>query len=146
MKAASTDFSVKAPCNGNSYLRSDLVVAVLGLLAMYPSCSFARPALSLTVRVFNFAKVSPQSLSSAEREANQILAAGGLQVVWLDCLQEAQTVQPKALCEMGWSPELPALRLISGQATKQFQDWEFGFATVPVLATVSYEHIASRAL
>jgi predicted aspartyl protease len=146
MKAASTDFGVKAQCNGNSYVRSGFVVAVLGLLAMYPSCSSARPALSLTVRVFNYAHVSPQTVSSAGREANHILAAGGLQVVWLDCLQAAQTVQSKALCEMGWSPELPALRLISGQVTKQFQDLEFGFATVPVLVTVSYEHIASRAL
>ena len=146
MKAASTDFSVKAPCNGNSYLRSDLVVAVLGLLAMFPSYSFARPALSLTVRVFNYAPVSPRTFSSAARYANHILAPAGLQVAWLDCLQKAQTVQSKTLCEMGWSPELPALRLISGQVTKQFQDLEFGFATVPVLVTVSYEHIANRAI
>jgi predicted aspartyl protease len=146
MKAASTDFNVKAQCNGSSYLRSGFVVAVLGLLAMFPSCSFARPALSLTVRVFNYAHVSPQTFSSAARNANHILAAAGLQVAWLDCLQEAQTVQSKTLCEMGWSPELPALRLMSGQVTKQFQDLEFGFATVPVLVTVSYEHIANRAL
>jgi len=146
MKGASTGFSVKAQRIGNSYVRSGFVVAVLGLLAIFPRYTFARPTLSLTVRVFNYAHVSSQMLSSAAREANHILAAAGIQVVRLDCLQEAQSVQSKALCEMGWSPELPALRLISGQVTKQFQDLEFGFATVPVLVTVSYEHIASRAL
>jgi hypothetical protein len=146
MKATSADFGVQAQCNGDCYVRLGFVLAVLGLLAIFPSCSFARPTLSLTVRVFNYAHVSLPTLTSAERDANQILAAAGLQVVWLDCLEKAQAVQSKALCEMGWSPELPSVRLLSGQVTKQFHGFEFGFSSVPVLVTVSYEHIASHAL
>jgi len=96
--------------------------------------------------VFNYAHVSVRTLSSAEREANHILSAAGLQVIWLDCLEESQALQSRALCEMGWGPELPALRLLAGKAPKQFQDLEFGFATVPVVATIRYENIVSRSL
>ena len=141
------DFGFKAQCDGHSYVRLRSAVAALGLLAFSPSCIFARPTPTLTVRVFNYAHVSVRMLSSAEREANHILsAAAGRQVIWLDCLGNAQDLQSRVLCEMGWSPELPALRLLSGQVTKQFQGLEFGFATVPVLATIHYENIVSRSL
>src|SRR5262249_18035865 len=131
---ASSDFGFKAQCSGHSYVPLRSGVAALCLLAFSPSCIFARPTPTLTLRVFNYAQVSLGPLASAERQANYILsAASGLQVIWLDCLGKGQAPQSRVLCEMGWSPELPALRLLSGQATKQFQGLEFGFATVPVL-------------
>jgi hypothetical protein len=141
MKTATTHFSAEEP-----FVRLGFVLAAFGLVAIFPSCSFAGPMPSLTVRVFNYAQVSRPTLASAERDANQILEAAGLQVVWLDCLQKAQAAPSKAVCEMGWSRELPSVRLLSGQVTKQFQDLEFGFSSVPVLATVNYEHIVNRAL
>jgi len=143
---ASSDFGFKAQCSGHSNVRVLSPVAALCLLAFSPSCIFARPTPTLTVRVFNYAQVSVRTLSSAEREADHILSAAGRQVIWLDCLGKAQDLQSRVLCEMGWSPELPALRLLSGQVTKQFQGLEFGFATVPVLATIHYENIVSRSL
>jgi hypothetical protein len=147
MTAATTRFGVKKTQYSSRWsVRCGFVVAVFGLVAIFPRCGFASPTVSLTVRVFNYAEVSPGTLVSAERGANQILAAAGLQVVWLDCLGKGQAVGSKAVCEMGWSPELPSVRLLSGQVTKQFHGLEFGFSSVPVLATVNYEHIASRAL
>ena len=144
---ASSDSGFKAQCSGHSNFRLRSAVAALCLLAFSPSCILARPTPTLTVRVFNYAHVSVRTLSSAEREANYILsAAAGRQVIWLDCLGKAQAPQSRVLCEMGWSPELPALRLLSGQVTKQFQGLEFGFATVPVLATIHYENIVSRSV
>jgi len=145
MKAVTAHLGVtKNRYNSHSIARLGFVVALYGLI--FPSCSFGGSMLSLTVRVFNYAQVSPSTLASAERDANQILAAAGLQAVWLDCLHEAQAVLSKAVCEMGWSPDLPSVRLLSGRVTKQFQDLEFGFSSIPVLATVNYEHIANRAL
>jgi hypothetical protein len=146
MKAVTTFFDVKRTCyNGLSFVRRGSVVAVIGLAAISPNYSLAGTMVSLTVRVFNYAQVSPPTLASAERDANQILAAAGLRVDWLDCLQKAQTVRSKAVCEMGWSPELPSVRLLSGQVAERYQGLEFGFSSVPVLATINYEHIANRA-
>jgi hypothetical protein len=147
MKALTTYFGVKKTRDkGHSGVRPGFVVGLFALMAIFPDCCFAGPMLSLTVRVFNYAPVSPPALAAAERDANQILAAAGVQVVWLDCLQEVQDVRSKAVCEMGWNQELPSVRLLSGQVTKQFQGSEFGFSLVPVLVTVNYEHIANRAL
>ena len=121
-------------------------IAALYIFSIFPGSSVAKPKVSLTVRVFNYAQVPAATISSAERDANNILGAAAVQAVWLDCLAKSVAVDSKALCDKGWSPDLPSVRLLSGQVTKQFQDFEFGFAAVPVLVTVSYEHIERRAI
>jgi hypothetical protein len=130
---------------GNSTFRCYQALAVLCLLSILPASAMARPKFSLIVRVFNYAQVPSATISSAERDANNILASAGVQAVWLDCLAKPLVRDSKALCDKGWSQELPAVRLLSGQVTKQFQDFEFGFAAVPILVTVSYDHIILRA-
>ncbi len=45
----------------------------------------ARPALQITVRVQNYARVPSQTLSRAEMTAGNIFLKAGIETVWLDC-------------------------------------------------------------
>jgi hypothetical protein len=94
--------------------------------------------------VYDYAHVSSRNLVEAEREANKILAAAGVQAIWIDCLKDI-SINSRELCQKGWRPRTPGLRLLPGHVTNQFKDSEFGFANIPVYATVSYEHIVRRA-
>jgi len=124
------------------------VLAALGVLLIVPRSAFAgpEPAVTVTVRLYNYAQVSPAILARAEREASTILDAAGLHAVWVGCLEERASVESMELCQKGWKVEFPSIRVLSGHLTSEFHDFEFGFASIPVFATVNYEHIARRAL
>ena len=127
-----------------SIARLRLVLAALGFVFGFvrPTFSGPKPAASLTVLVYNYAQVSPATLASAEREAFKILGDAGVRIVWVDCLEKLPSSESKELCERGWSAQTPGVRLLSGHVTSMYDDREFGFAAIPVLATVNYERIA----
>jgi hypothetical protein len=93
--------------------------------------------------VYNYAEVPHAILATAEREAFRIFGAAGVRVVWLDCLEQILTNESEEVCQRGWTPQTPGLRLLSGHVTGMYQDSEFGFAAIPVLATVNYKRIAN---
>jgi hypothetical protein len=99
---------------------------------------------SVSVRVYNYVQVPPGTLRLAEREANKILAIAGARVEWLHCL-DARSISSdeKVLCDNDWTPQTPALRLISG--INRLQPREYGYTDIPVLITVYYDKIAHRA-
>ena len=121
-----------------------LVLAALGFVFGFvrPTLSGPKPTASVTVLVYNYAGVSPPTLATAEREAFKILGAARVRVVWVHCLEKLPSSESKELCQRGWTPQTPGLRLLSGHVTGMYQVSEFGFAAIPVLATVNYKRIA----
>src|SRR5215467_6299922 len=90
------------------------LVCRVALVAFIGFAAFLEPAYAfssaiLTVRVYNYARVSPAVLVSAEREANRILNKSGSPIVWLDCLQPGLSSGDKVLCDSGWSADLPSV-------------------------------------
>jgi hypothetical protein len=146
MKATTTDrqLGFRANHRNRSMVRLSLVLATLGSVFGFvrPTLSEPQPAASLTVLVYNYAEVSPAILASAEREAFKILRDAGVRVVWVDCLEKLPSSKSKELCQRGWSAQTPGVRLLSGRVTSMYKNREFGFAAIPVLATVNYERIA----
>jgi hypothetical protein len=128
-------------------LRLSLVFAMLSVFLPFSESAFAgpEPTPTVNIRLYNYAHVSPPILIAAEREADKILGAADVHPVWADCLEKETSVERNELCDRGWGADTPSVRLLSGHVTKQFQDFEFGFAAIPVLATVSYDHVARRA-
>src|SRR5262249_37511695 len=116
-------------------------VAVLSFLSIFPGLAFASAQPTATVRLYNFVQASPATIASAEREAATILAAAGVQVAWIDCLEKNLAIGSRKFCDKGWRAEIPSMRLLPGHVTSQFQDLEFGFASIPAYAAVSYAHI-----
>ena len=146
MKATTAypQLAFRANQRNRSLARLSLVLAALGFVFGFvrPTLSGTKPAASLTVLVYNYAEVSPATLGSAEREAFKILGDAGVRVLWVDCLEKFPAIESKELCQRGWSAQTPGVRLLSGHVTSMYEDREFGFAAIPVLATVNYERIA----
>src|SRR5262249_48328918 len=65
---------------------------------------------------------------------------------WIDCLEKNLAIGSRKFCDKGWRAEIPSMRLLPGHGTSQFQDFEFGFASIPAYAVVSYAHIEQRAI
>ena len=147
MKATTTDRKLGFRPNQHNcaVARLSLVLLALGFVFAFvrPTLSGPKPAASVTVLVYNYAEVSPATLATAEREAFKILGAAGVRVVWVDCLQKPPSSESEELCQRGWSAQTPGVRLLSGHVTRMYKDREFGFAAIPVLATVNYERIAA---
>lgn len=66
-----------------------------------------------------------------------------MRVVWVHCLEKLPSSDSKELCQRGRSAQTPGLRLLSGHVTGMYEDRQFSFAAIPVLATVNYESIAA---
>jgi hypothetical protein len=147
MKVAATDRQLGFRANQRNRFpaRLNLVLAALDFVFGFvrPTLSESKPAASVTVLVYNYAKVSPAILARAEREAFKILSAAGVRVVWVDCLEKPPGIESKEACQRGWSAQTPGVRLLSGHVTRMYEDREFGFAAIPVLATVNYKRIAA---
>jgi hypothetical protein len=131
--------------------RLGLVVApvVAGLIA---AAIPAKPALggtqesriTVTILVYNYAEASPSTLAAAEREATRILDAAGASIAWVNCWDKARlSADTRELCDKGWTPQTPGLRLIPG--SNRFLDAEFGVASIPVYATIYYDKVSRRA-
>src|SRR6266404_1825246 len=75
------------------------------------------PALTITVRLYNYAQASPAILTVAKREASTILDAAGLHAAWVGCLEEPVSVESTELCQKGWTADTPSIRILSGPLT-----------------------------
>jgi len=147
MKVAATDRRSAIRANQRNRALTRLSLAALGVVFGFPGSTLAgaKPVATITILVYNYAQVPPGIFAAAEREAFRILDAARVRVVWVDCLEKPPIIESEALCRRGWTQQTPAVRLLSGHVTGMYQDLEFGFAAIPVLATVNYERIARRA-
>ncbi len=98
------------------------------------------PSPRIRVRVNNYTQASPATLAGAEREAARILAKAGLQTIWLDCPAGHSTADRQDPCGKPLKATDIALRVLSQSTQNEFQDTLFGFAVVPVLASVYYDY------
>jgi hypothetical protein len=126
--------------------------ALAGLLSImsfaFPETIFASGADSsptIRVRVNNYTQASPAMIAGAEREAGRILGNAGLRTAWLDCPSGHSTGDPQDPCREPLEATDIALRVLSESSRNKFQDTAFGFAVVPLLASVYYDYVAHLA-
>jgi hypothetical protein len=123
------------------------VRVLAGLVALtnfaFPATFFASGVDSsptIRVRVNNYTQASPTILAGAEREAGRILDRAGLRTVWLDCPAGPSIADPQDPCRKALEATDIVLRVLSESTQNKFQDTVFGFAVVPVLASVYYDY------
>ena len=124
----------------------------LGLLSVvgvaFPVAVFANapdPIPAIRVHVDNYSQASPTTLSGAEREAARILGEAGLRVVWLNCPVGSAPSVPQNSCQGPLEPSDIVLRIIPEATKNMFQDSVFGFAVVPLVASVYYDYAVRSA-
>jgi|KBSSwiStaDraftv2_1062776.scaffolds.fasta_scaffold610964_1 hypothetical protein len=127
-------------------LSLSMIVGWLGTVGcVFTENAFAQAAdLSPTirVRVYNYVKASPPMLARVEREAGRILGEAGLRMVWLDCPMEhfgGVHIEQNPCLEPLEATDI-VLRVLSEATQNKFQDTVFGFAVVPIFATVYYDY------
>lgn len=123
-----------------------MVVSLVGAINLVSSdavfASVAEPSPMLRVRVNNYTQASPSIVAKAEREAGRILGEAGLRMVWLDCPMEhygGVHVQQNPCLEPLEATDI-VLRVLSERTENRFQDTVFGFAVVPIFASVYYDY------
>jgi hypothetical protein len=128
------------------------VMALAGLVGVisfaFPETIFASGADSnptIRIRVNNYTQASPATLAGAEHEAGRILDKAGLQSVWLDCPPGHSTADPQDPCGEPLEAIDIALRVLSESSQNKLRDTAFGFAVVPILASVYYDYVAHLA-
>lgn len=78
--------------------------ATLGLGLVLFGAPFVPDAIAqsafvqLRVSIFNSSPISPATIGRAESEAGRVLRDAGVEVIWLDCFQDAQHKAPPGLC------------------------------------------------
>jgi hypothetical protein len=122
---------------------STMVLA--GLVGVISFASRADSSPTIRVRVNNYTQATPAMLAGAEREAGRILGKAGLQTVWLDCPAGLSTGDPHDPCGEPLEATDIVLRVLSESTKNRFQDTVFGFAVVPVLASVYYDYAVQLA-
>jgi hypothetical protein len=124
------------------------VVLGIGFLAALsfgvPETCFAKGAgieAVIRIRVNNYSQASPAIMARAEREAAKIFEEAGLVLDWLDCPMEhfggVQVAQNSCL-EPLQATEI-VLRVLAEPMQNRFQESVFGFAVVPIFASVYYD-------
>jgi hypothetical protein len=108
-------------------------------------CAQTSSSPAIRVRVNNYTPASPTILAGTEREAGRILGKAGLRTVWLDCPAGHSTADPQDPCREPLEATDIALRVLSESTQNKFQDTAFGFAVVPILASVYYDYVARLA-
>jgi hypothetical protein len=98
------------------------------------------PNPTIRVGVVDSTSVSPAILGEAEHEAGRILSKAGLRTVWVNCSRGHSTPGPQDPCQKLEATDI-WLRLLSEPTQNELQDTVFGFAVVPVVATVYYEAV-----
>ena len=99
----------------------------------------------IRVRLNNYSQVPPGALGRAETEAGRILAKAGLRTIWLNCPMADSSDSLRDPCQGRLEGTDVVLRVLSKPNHKKVQDTEFGFAVVPILASVYYDEVMQLA-
>ena len=110
------------------------------------------PRLTLTIQVFNYAKVSAGRLRGAEGEAARIIGEAGVRTVWLDCPTSGRVSLPapggdQQECSgepLGATVILRVLNRSDYDGATLSRE-VFGYADGPALASVLYDRVAGLA-
>jgi len=111
--------------------------------------------MTLTVRVYDHARLAPEVLSSAEHETDVIFRSARLEITWLDCPINREQSDAYPACQADSAPANFILRVISPEMAAQYS-WpqlRMGYAVTdcaPDLtgcwAAVSYRRVQDLAL
>ena len=118
----------------NSLILSFILMAHLpGLAKTLLDADKTGPSLRLTVRVFNYAQVSPETWNLAQEVAAGILYRTGIETHWLKCSLSSEGKLSPADCEQPLEPSDLVLRLVpvSAATRAQFGDGTLGIAAQP---------------
>jgi hypothetical protein len=100
---------------------------------------------ALSVRVFNLADASPAVTEKAEGEAGRIFAKAGVRVAWMNCVGGDSATNLRERCQRPLEADEIVLRILAGPSQNRFDDSSFGFAVVPIVATVYYDYVVRDA-
>lgn len=107
-----------------------------------------RDARKITVRVYNRAGVSPETLSKAMAEAQRIFVREGIEIQWLNCPVIAADEHRVPECLEAWRPTEVALRILPGWSPR-YGGKELGYslpsADGGALANIYYKRIQQLA-
>jgi len=89
--------------------------------------------LRMTVRVYNYAKISDGVLRKAKRQSDRIFSGVGIETSWLDCPISPELIPLNRSCSARPGPEDLILKLLPKSMSKKygFKTGIFGFALVP---------------
>jgi len=99
-------------------MKPTILTATLGLgLVLFgplsvPATTGPGAFVQLRVSVFNSSPISPATIGRAESEAGRVLRDAGVEVIWLDCFQDAQPKAPPDLCSGASFPSHLHLRIL----------------------------------
>jgi len=130
------------------WLKLRLLLCLAGTLGLAAEAVYGRVSdktLGIRVRVNDYAQVSPATLSGAEREAARIMGKAGLQTEWLNCPVKSTLEVEQDPCREPLQPMDIVLRLIPEPQNNKYDDSVFGFAVVPILASVYVNYAVERA-
>ena len=121
------------------------LMGTLGLAANAVDGTASDKTLEIRVRVNDYAQVSQATLSGAEREAERIMGKAGLRTDWLNCPVNSKLEVAQDPCKEPLQPMDIVLRLIPEPQNNKYKDSVFGFAVVPILASVYVNYVVERA-
>jgi hypothetical protein len=121
------------------------LAGTLGLAVEAVHGAVSDKTLGIRVRVNNYAQVSPATLSGAERETARIMGKAGLRTDWLNCPVKSTLEVERDPCREPLQPMDIVLRLIPEPQNNKYDDSVFGFAMVPILASVYVNYAVERA-
>jgi predicted aspartyl protease len=111
------------------------LIFVFGIVGS-PHSALAQYAPEVLVRVINYAQVPSGSIRAAEREAARIFSAAGLLTQWVNCSGKGSSTNTLNVCSQPLEPREIVVRLIAESTSEPFQNSVFGFAVVPLVASV----------
>ena len=121
------------------------LTGTLGLAAEAVHGTVSDNTLGIRVRVNDYAQLSPATLSGAEREAARIIGKAGLRTDWLNCPVKSTLEVQQDPCREPLQPMDIVLRLIPEPLNNKYDDSVFGFAVIPILASVYVNYAVERA-
>ena len=110
-----------------------LLILIAAGLAANPVSGSDETRPAITVRVYDYARVSRATLQGAELNAAKILRKAGIETVWLDCPPEAPGVDAPLACQQPVGPTEIVLRILPHFAAGRglHRDSTLGFSLVP---------------
>ena len=132
---------------GRIWLGFGLLIGLTGTLgcSAAKAQTVAEEAPKLRIRVNNYAQVSHTMLKASEREAGRILEQAGLRTEWVNCPGKSESTTTENPCNEPLEPMDIVLRLIPESSNNKYQDSVFGFAVVPIVASVYVNYAVNSA-
>jgi len=99
---------------------------------------------TLEVRVNNYSRASSEVIRTAQRTAAGILEQSAVRLLWLACSANNEPAE-NGICDKPLRRNEIVMRVLAEPNGKQFADGVFGFAVVPLMASVYFEPAYRRA-